>query len=141
MIFNSIIPLPFYAPLFYHGVFALALVLFIKLHINGFTLHFQKQKELSALVLLFFVTMYMGMRPISYVFGDMGMYNHVFNYYLNAFSNILFNEAKCFPVVPSDEVADTSLPIYFTFGLFNISKTLFILGFKYSHDPLFLCSS
>ena len=83
MIFNSIIPLPFYAPLFYHGVFALALVLFIKLHINGFTLHFQKQKELSALVLLFFVTMYMGMRPISYVFGDMGMYNHVFNYYLN----------------------------------------------------------
>ncbi len=88
MIFNSLIPLPFYAPLFYNVVFALVIVVALKLQLKGFTIQFNRQKEYASLFLLLVVLLYMGLRPISYVFGDMGMYNHVFNHYLNG-GNVL----------------------------------------------------
>ena len=82
MIFNSIIPLPYYTPLFYNAVLFLVLFAFLKLQTTGYIIYNSKKKEFASTVLLILVTLYMGLRPISgRYFGDMYLYNHSFNLY------------------------------------------------------------
>ena len=82
MIFNSIIPLPYYTPVFYNTLLILVLFVFIKLQTKGYIIYNPKKKEYASLALLLAVTLYMGLRPISgRYFGDMGMYNIEFEHY------------------------------------------------------------
>ncbi len=84
MIFNSIIPLPFYTPLFYNALLIVILLAFIKLQTNGYVIHSNSKKESASLVLLIVVTLYMGLRPISGAyFGDMGIYYKYFHQFAN----------------------------------------------------------
>ena len=77
MMDTSIIPIPFYTPLFYIAMLFIVLLTFLKLQIKGYTINTHK-KEYASFVLLIVVTLYMGLRPISYSFGDMGNYNAQF---------------------------------------------------------------
>ena len=81
MIFNSIIPLPYYTPVFYNTLLILVLFVFIKLQTKGYIIYNPKKKEYASLVLLLVITLYMGLRPISFYFADMGMYNIEFEHY------------------------------------------------------------
>ncbi|WP_111709650.1 EpsG family protein [Lutibacter citreus] len=83
MIFNSIIPLPFYTPLFYNALLIIIVVAFIKLQTNGYVIYNNKKKEIASLILLIVVLFYMGLRPISFVFGDMGIYAKYFKEFAN----------------------------------------------------------
>ncbi len=83
MIFNSIIPLPFYTPLFYNALLIVILLAFIKLQTNGYVIHSNSKKESASLFLLIVVILYMGLRPISFVFGDMGIYYKYFEQFAN----------------------------------------------------------
>ena len=78
MIFNSIIPLPSYTPLFYMVSSGIAFIAFFTLLSKGYTIKNSNVKEYASVVLLLVVTLYMGLRPISYWFGDMGSYNKDF---------------------------------------------------------------
>lgn len=82
MIFNSIIPLPFYTPLFYIVMLFIILLSFLKLQIKGYTIY-SNRKEYISFILLVAVTLYMGLRPISFMFGDMGIYNNYFENFAN----------------------------------------------------------
>ncbi|MCF6168480.1 EpsG family protein [Lutibacter sp.] len=81
MIFNTIIPLPYYTPLFYNTMLFIILVAFLNLQVKGYVIYNNNKKEYASLILLLFVVFYMGLRPISFVFGDMGIYNKYFKYY------------------------------------------------------------
>lgn len=80
--FNSIIPLPFYTPLFYYTILVLVLSVVLKLSIKGYTIKNQNKKEYASFILLLACTLYMGLRPISgYYFADMAQYNYYFELY------------------------------------------------------------
>ena len=82
MIFNSIIPLPYYTPLFYNIILFIILVSFLNLQVKGYVIYNNNEKEYASLFLLLFVVIYMGLRPLSgHYFGDMGVYNKYFKYY------------------------------------------------------------
>ncbi|UMB55462.1 EpsG family protein [Lutibacter sp. A64] len=82
MIFNSIIPLPYYTPLFYNVLLVIIILAFIRLQTNGYVIQNVNKKETASLVLLIVVTLYMGLRPISgRYFGDMRTYYNYFNQY------------------------------------------------------------
>jgi hypothetical protein len=82
MIFNSIIPLPYYTPLFYNIIFVLVLFKAFQLHTKGYVIQNSNKKD-NTYVLLVGVFLYMGLRPISWYFGDMINYNNKFIYYSN----------------------------------------------------------
>ncbi|REE83087.1 EpsG-like putative glucosyltransferase [Lutibacter oceani] len=83
MIFNSIIPLPFYTPFFYNALLVVILITFLKLQVKGYVIQSASKKEYVSLLFLFAVTLYMGLRPISFVFGDMGIYAKYFREFSN----------------------------------------------------------
>jgi len=82
MIFNSIIPLPYYTPVFYNIILFIILIAFLNLQTKGYAILNTQKKENASLILLLFVVLYMGLRPLSgYYFGDMGVYYHNFLFY------------------------------------------------------------
>ena len=52
MIFNSIIPLPIYTPLFYNALLLLIVFAFLKLQTNGYVIQSNSKKETASLILL-----------------------------------------------------------------------------------------
>lgn len=82
MIFNSLIPLPYYTPLFYNIVLVLVLMAVLRLFTKGYVILNSNNKESVSFLLLIGVSLYIGFRPISgRYFGDMGLYNHTFKMY------------------------------------------------------------
>jgi len=78
MIFNSIIPVPSYTLLFYNVLLVVVLVSVLRLFVKGYVIQAPDKKETASFILLLVVTLYMGLRPISWVFGDMGTYARYF---------------------------------------------------------------
>ena len=83
MIFNSIIPVYSYTPLFYNIVLVIILFSALKLFTKGYVIHNPQKKEYVSLIVLIAVTLYMGLRPISWYFGDMLIYNKYFLEFAN----------------------------------------------------------
>lgn len=70
------IPLPYYTAIYHHLLLLVTLVSCVRLHQEGY------RKVQLGFLLLLFVLIYMGLRPISGVyFGDMGTYSRRFEYY------------------------------------------------------------
>ena len=63
----------------------MVLVLFsaLKLFTKGYLIQDPQKKEYASLLLLGIISLYMGLRPISYVFGDMGTYAKYFEEFAN----------------------------------------------------------
>ena len=78
MIFNSIIPLPYYNPIFYNTILVLVLLAVFNLFVKGYVIHNPSKKEYASFPLLLGVIFYIGLRPLSVVFGDMGVYHYEF---------------------------------------------------------------
>jgi len=77
------IPIEYYSIIFYSLVLIITFNLFLKLQKSGF------QKFGYRSVLFFFIIVFMGLRPISYYFGDMGVYAQQFiNYKYGFISDI-----------------------------------------------------
>lgn len=82
MIFNSFLPLPFYTPTFYNILLLMVLFMFFRLQTKGYIIYDLKKKEVLSGILLIFLTLYLGLRPISgKYFGDMWLYYHDFKHY------------------------------------------------------------
>ena len=82
MIFNSIVPLPIYTPLFYNVILVLVILAAVHLFNNGYDIGNLKKKDMLSISLLLFVILYMGLRPISSrYFGDMVTYSRYFKRY------------------------------------------------------------
>lgn len=76
---SEFIPLQFYTAFFYHVMLFFVILTLL----NGLFYELSAQQSIkfanfAGWFLLIFVTWYMGTRPISYVFGDMGTYNKTF---------------------------------------------------------------
>jgi len=85
MMYSAIIPLPHYTPIFYNVLLGIILFAFLKLMVKGYTLNTSSAKEYISFLLLIVVVLYMGLRPISFAFGDMGIYNKYFNEFANGY--------------------------------------------------------
>ena len=83
MIYSAIIPLPYYTPVFYNVLLSIIAFAFLKLMVKGYTINTSSTKEYISFLLLISVVLYMGLRPISFAFGDMGIYNKYFNEFVN----------------------------------------------------------
>jgi len=80
MIFNAIIPTNYYIPIFYNSVLLLVFITYFKLISKE--VDFKKNsKEYASIMLLALVTLYIGLRPLNVIFGDMGAYNSKFIFY------------------------------------------------------------
>lgn len=67
------IPLELYTPLYYYILLLVMLIIFSELNNSGY------KKSKLGLLLVGFIIFYMGLRPVSYYFGDMGTYAKIFN--------------------------------------------------------------
>lgn len=83
MVFDLIIPITNYTPLFYNSLLVVILFAFLKLQTKGYAIYSNRRKEYVSLMLLLVITLYMGLRPISFVFGDMGTYARYFKEFAN----------------------------------------------------------
>ena len=76
------IPIEYYTPIYYHTMLVIVLFSFIHTHIvkldSSFNLKFMKR---FGLVVVVFVLLYMGLRPIHGIFADMTTYNNIFERY------------------------------------------------------------
>jgi hypothetical protein len=82
MLFNSIIPLPYYTPVFYNTILVVVVLAALRLFTKGYVIYSPNKKEYASLLLLIIVTLYMGLRPISgRYFVDMWIYNYDFEKY------------------------------------------------------------
>ena len=76
------IPLPYYSLIFYTFMLVLVILAYMKLQTKGYVIHSKSKKEYASLILLFVVTLYMGLRPVSgRYFGDMATYKRYFEAY------------------------------------------------------------
>lgn len=81
---NSLIPLEYYATVYY--TILLFFVFFVFAQSNQSEIQSQSnlnQKNKFGIFILIFILFYMGLRPISFIFGDMGMYDIDFRNYQN----------------------------------------------------------
>jgi len=80
----SIIPIEYYTLIYYHIILLIILVAFFHTQsFTGFTKETFGFNVFFAKLLFWFTLLYMGLRPISYVFGDMTNYNRAFKIYAN----------------------------------------------------------
>jgi len=76
------IPVQYYTDIYYNIIFLV--VLFTWLHtrsFSGFTKATHSFSKISGILLFWFVLLYMGLRPISWYFGDMGVYARYYDIY------------------------------------------------------------
>ncbi len=81
---NNLIPIQYYTDIYYNIM--LLIILITWLHTKSFT-GFTKDtylfSRISGILLFWFLLLYMGFRPISWYFGDMGAYAHIYDIYAN----------------------------------------------------------
>lgn len=80
----NFIPLPYYSLIYFQFLLIVVVILFI----NSFQTELSnsnslKSKNAFGIVILFLVTLYLGLRPVSDWFGDMYIYNIEFQKYVN----------------------------------------------------------
>jgi len=81
---DSLIPLPYYTPIFYNVILIVVGLSFLKLRTTGYIIQAPNKKEHLSIALLSLVALYMGLRPISgRYFVDMATYNMTFENYQN----------------------------------------------------------
>lgn len=81
---NTLVPLEYYTVIYYQFILLIVLVVYF----NSFQRELSspenlKSKNAFGLVVMCVVLLYLGLRPISFAFGDMGVYNIEFKKYVN----------------------------------------------------------
>lgn len=80
----NFIPLPYYTPIYYHIILLVIIVTWLHTqNFSGFSKNTYNFNRKAGWTLFWFVLLFMGLRPVSYYFGDMGTYAKVFNIYAN----------------------------------------------------------
>ncbi|WP_298119878.1 EpsG family protein [Flavobacterium sp.] len=98
----SFIPNEYYSSVFYHIILVVVLFVFFGTYKTELTNSSSlKAKNGFGIVLMLFIILYMGFRPISIYFGDMVIYNRELQMYIdgapfNSESDILFEAMKYF---------------------------------------------
>ena len=130
MIFNSIIPLPYYTPVFYNTLLVIIVLSFSKLLTKGYVIQNSNKKEYVSLLLLLGVVVYMGLRPVSgRYFGDMGRYAREFMDYANGEQiNILERDyfwrliTKLFSSIMTVKIYFVVCAALYVFPLYKVAK-------------------
>lgn len=73
---NTLIPLEYYTLVYYNVLFLVVIILFLQSLKSDFS-----TKSTFGFIVFLFVLLYIGLRPISFVFTDMGVYNLTFEKY------------------------------------------------------------
>ncbi len=79
MIYTSLIPGQYYSPIFYSILLFLVVIKVITIQGRGLNFNYSNNKEYYTFILFFIVTLFIGLRPISNSFGDMWMYEFIFD--------------------------------------------------------------
>lgn len=126
------IPVEYYTPVYYNIL--LFLVLLFVTNNSGKSISDASNlnsKNNLGLLLLFFVVLFMGLRPISFAFGDMGIYNIGYVEYMtgkpfNAEKDIVFNAfMKLMSGFASPEMFFFVCAVLYVVPLYSLSKRLF----------------
>lgn len=78
------IPIEYYTGIYYNII--LLVVLFTWIHtkkFSGFSKDTYRFSKISGILLFWFVLLYIGLRPLSWYFGDMGTYAHIYDIYVS----------------------------------------------------------
>lgn len=73
---NTLIPLEYYSFVYFNVLFLVVILLFLQSLKSDFS-----TKPIFGFIVFLFVLLYIGLRPISFVFNDMGVYNLTFEKY------------------------------------------------------------
>jgi hypothetical protein len=80
---NTLIPLEFYSTVYYNILLFFVLVVFFQSDKTLTSTENLKRKKSLGIFLLLFVLLYIGTRPVSFMFADMAVYAQVFEGYKN----------------------------------------------------------
>lgn len=129
---NTLVPLEYYTPLYYHFLLLVVLVVFYQsTQVAIEAGENLARKNQVGVFLFFFVIAYMGLRPISFVFGDMGIYAQEFKMFVYGktptFENDILFE---FIMYSFSQFGSAGLFFFFCamlyiIPLYYVSKTLF----------------
>ena len=131
MIFNSIIPIPYYTPIFYNTVLVMVFFTVLKLFTKGYVIQNPNKKEYTSLILMFAVILYMGLRPVSVYFADMVTYNSRFLEYAKGRDLVLGKDVfwesfmKFCSTVMTAKIFFLVCAILYVFPLYKASKNWF----------------
>ncbi len=78
---NTLIPVEYYTAFYYYAIFLLVLISFFSLQSNNKL----KPTTLPQIILMVGLVFYVGLRPISWRFGDMTTYADIFNAYASGY--------------------------------------------------------
>ena len=96
-LFNAIIPAQNYAVVFYNILLLLLIAVSLNLKTNKIAVHYNsKNNNLNSKILLITLLIFIGFRPLSVYFGDMGVYSDQFIAYsrgesINASKDIVWH--------------------------------------------------
>ena len=135
----DIIPLQYYTPFFYFVTLLVVLGVFINLQSKGF------QYSNFGFVWVVFIVLLMGLRPISFYFGDMGVYAGIFKGYqlgdpVKITKDALFNSLmKGSSNIMSAQSFFFLCAVLYVYPLYTVSKKWF--GVYWFYAFLFLMAS
>ncbi len=128
----NLVPLADYTHFYYHFLLVVTLVVFMQSFKTELSSDNNlKFKSLLGYFLVFVIVFYMGLRPISFVFGDMGTYFKEFNEYVHgkSFDNkkeYIFESIKYFFAQSNNpEIFFFVCVLLYILPLYFVSKTLF----------------
>lgn len=104
---NTLVPLEFYTPAYYYILLIIVVITFFRS--NSIAINASKNLgsiKTQAGLLLLFVLVHMGLRPISYRFGDMIIYNQSYENYVSGM-----------PFIPSSDIV-------FEYFMYNCSQVM-----------------
>ena len=87
----TLIPTEYYSAVFYFALFLIIVVSLLKLLERGYVINNPKKKKYGSLLLLFSLTLYIGLRPVDPVFVDMETYNSIFEAYASGSIELLLD--------------------------------------------------
>jgi hypothetical protein len=129
---NTLVPLDYYTPIYFHFLLLVVLVMFYQSTIVPMEASENlNRKNQIGIFLLIAVLAYMGLRPISFVFGDMGIYAREFKMFVYGKipeyeTNILFEFIMYnFSQLGSAEAFFFFCAMLYIIPLYYVSKSLF----------------
>ena len=129
---NTLIPLEYYSAVYFNILLVIVLLVYIQ-SVNSELVAKQNisSKKVLGVIFLWFVILYMGTRPISFTFGDMGVYalefkDYAFGAPLNTNKDVFFEVFMKFcSGIMSAEVFFLLCAFLYVYPLYLASKKLF----------------
>lgn len=124
----ELIPINNYSYIFFNvNLLFILLTLVHTLRYTGFTYETQIFNRFFAILLLIFLLVFMGLRPLSWQFGDMMNYARKFDYFVRGWELEINKDVVFYSIMKFFANIDSKMFFFFTIGFCYISFTYFAM--------------